>query len=101
MIQNVYCIYDFKARCPVNGIFKCLNSDEEAERMFGSLVRERGTLVSDHPEDFALICVGSIDYDTLSFTPNVGPLFSPVLTGDACVRVSARARNEVSVGTDQ
>lgn len=93
MIQQVYGIYDYKARSLVNGVLKCLNSDEEAERMFGALVRERGTLLSDHPEDFALVRVGEIDYDSLSFTANIGPLFSPILTGDACVRGVARARN--------
>lgn len=101
MEARVYCIYDLKAEAPVNSVFKCMSTDAEAVRMFGQLLSDRqGGLVADHPADFALVCVGTVDFSTLQFLINPGSRYSPVITGDACVRALARARAGITSDSD-
>ena len=99
MERRLYCIYDYKAQAPVNAIFQAFGTDAEASRMFAAVCTSPGTLVQSHPQDFGLVFVGTIDFDTLSFVPSPACIASPIIMGDACVRAVARAR-EVSSDSD-
>lgn len=63
---NCYAIYDKKALSFATPFFAV--NDDVAMRSFEDLVRDRRSLVSQHPEDFALHLVGSFD-------PEIGRLF--------------------------
>ena len=39
------------------------------ERMFFDLIKDKSTLIGQHPEDFSLWCVGDFDEDTGIITP--------------------------------
>lgn len=99
MVRRMYCIYDFKAEAPVSQVFQCFSNDDDASRMFRAVVLSPGSLVHEHPGDFGLLFVGTIDFDSLSFVANSGSRFNPVLTGDACVRAE-RARVESQSSKD-
>lgn len=94
MKRRLYCIYDTKAESPINGIFQSFNNDDDAKRMFGEVVLAKGTMVQKYPADFALMFVGTVDYESLILEPNPFARSQPVLTGDACVRAFERARAE-------
>lgn len=96
MIRRLYCIYDLKAMAPINGILQAFGNDDEASRMFRSVVVTDGTMVFSHPDDFGLCCVGEVDYDTMVITPTAIP-GRPVLLGTDVVReLRARANSESS-----
>lgn len=59
---NCYAIHDKKALSFATPFFAV--NDEVAMRSFEDLVRDRRSLVAQHPEDFALHFVGSFDPDT-------------------------------------
>ena len=92
MFQRLYCIYDFKAEAPVNKFFQAFSTDGEATRMFAAVVQGPGTLVSEHPADFGLLFVGTVNFDTLDIEINKASRFNPVAMGDAIVREIERAR---------
>ena len=62
---NCYAIYDKKALSFATPFFAV--NDEVAMRSFEDLVRDRRSVVSQHPEDFALHFVGR-------FEPEIGKL---------------------------
>lgn len=97
MVRRMYCIYDMKSEAPVNQIFQCFSTDEDASRMFHDVVMSPNAgLVHKHPGDFALLFVGEIDFDSLAFKPNNGTRFNPVMTGDACVRAERARAAEIA-----
>lgn len=58
-VLGVYTVRDSKA-CACLPPFT-MRSDGEAIRAFGDSVNKGGTTLSDHPEDFVLMRVGSFD----------------------------------------
>lgn len=61
--MKIFCIKDTKSGF-MNSV-SLQKNDEVAKRGFISLVHdEQKTLISMHPEDFELWCLGSIDLDT-------------------------------------
>lgn len=64
---NCYSIYDKKAFSFATPFFAV--NDEVAMRSFEDLVRDRRSLVSQHPEDFALYIVGRFDTETGKLLP--------------------------------
>lgn len=92
MEKGLYCIYDVKAEAPVNQIFQCFGTDPEATRMFASVIQTPGTIIHEHPADFQLLRIGSIDFDTLKVTPNLSSRHIPIAEGRAIVRELQRAR---------
>lgn len=93
MEQRLYAIYDIKSEALVSKVVQILNTDAEASRMFEGVIATPGTLIHDHPQDFNLICLGTIDADTLQLTPNLTSLHVPISTGANIVREIQRARN--------
>lgn len=64
---NCYAIYDKKALSFATPFFAV--NDEVAMRSFEDLVRDRRSLVSQHPEDFALHFVGRFETETGKLLP--------------------------------
>lgn len=66
-ITKFYAVYDSKV-----GFYGTPNSffnDAEAIRAMSFVVMEAGTMLSQHPEDYHLYCVGSYNTDTGEITP--------------------------------
>lgn len=59
---NLYAIYDKKA-CSYNTPFYC-KTNGIAVRIFADLVSDTSSVVSRHPEDFELYCLGEFNEDT-------------------------------------
>lgn len=78
MIRKLYSLRDCKMNeCnpPV-----CYPNDAVATRAFGDLViKDKGSMIGMHPEDFALVYLGEIDLETGGIIP-VSPVI--VATGD-------------------
>lgn len=98
MIRRMYCIYDHKAESVVSGVVQVLGTDEEAKRMFRSVVAAQGTIVHEHPDDFGLHFLGEVDFDNLAILPTKSP-HVPILLGGDVVREILRARNVDTSGT--
>lgn len=64
---NCYAIYDKKALSFATPFFAV--NDEVAMRSFEDLVRDRRSLVSQHPEDFALHFVGRFEPESGKLLP--------------------------------
>ena len=64
---NCYAIYDKKALSFATPFFAV--NDDVAMRSFEDLVRDRRSLVSQHPEDFALHLVGSFEPESGRLSP--------------------------------
>lgn len=64
---NCYAIYDKKALSFATPFFAV--TDDVAMRSFEDLVRDRRSLVSQHPEDFALHFVGRFDTEIGKLLP--------------------------------
>lgn len=64
---NCYAIYDKKAMSFATPFFAI--NDEVAMRLFEDLLRDRRSLVSQHPEDFALHFVGRFDSESGKLLP--------------------------------
>ena len=64
---NCYAIYDKKALSFATPFFAV--NDEVAMRSFEDLVRDRRSLVAQHPEDFALHFVGRFETETGKLLP--------------------------------
>jgi len=93
MDYQLYLIYDRKAEAPVSKIIQILSTDAEASRMFSTIIQSEGSLISQHPNDFDLLNVGTINFHTLKITPNLASLHQPVITGAQIVRDLTRAQN--------
>ena len=65
---NCYAIFDKKALSFATPFFAA--RDAVAVRSFEDLVRDTRSLVSQHPEDFALHLVGSFEPETGCLTPH-------------------------------
>ena len=65
---NCYAIFDKKALSFATPFFA--PRDAVAVRSFEDLVRDKRSLVSQHPEDFALHLVGSFEPETGRITPH-------------------------------
>ncbi len=55
---NLYAIYDYKVE--VFQSFFTVQSDVIAERMFIDAAMDKGTMISRHPKDFALVRLGRV-----------------------------------------
>lgn len=95
MERRLYCIYDIKAEAVVGGVVQLLGTDAEAARMFTGVLTTPGTICHEHPEDFNLMLLGTIDYESMKITPNLSSLQIPVTTGVAIVRELERARSAI------
>lgn len=58
-VLGVYTVRDLKADAHLPPF--TMRSDGEAIRAFGDSVEKGGTTLSDHPEDFVLVRIGSFD----------------------------------------
>lgn len=65
---NCYAIYDKKALSFATPFFAV--NDDVAMRSFEDLVRDRRSIVSQHPEDFALHLVGSFELESGRLSPS-------------------------------
>lgn len=60
-----YGLYSIRDKMSGYGVTNCQVNDEIAKRNFDMLVMdENATLLSTHPQDFELYCVGEFDSDT-------------------------------------
>jgi len=59
MEQNVYSVFDFKARQYAAPFF--MLNDGQAIRAFGDAVNDKTTTLNKHPEDYALYRIGVFD----------------------------------------
>lgn len=59
---KVYSVFDVKAQ--EYGQLYLARTDNVAARMFADGVRDGGSILAQHPEDFGLECVGSFDETT-------------------------------------
>lgn len=100
MKMRLFCLYDLKAEAPANNIFKAFSTDAEAARFFEGVIEHSETIISKHPGDFDLLCIGEIDFDTLSLTPMLGIRANPIARGIDVVRAIKRARGVVSSDDD-
>lgn len=64
MVKGIYGVYDLVSGDLVGPLW-LFPSDRPAERMLSDLVRAPDSMVSQHPDDFCLVKVGSIDLETL------------------------------------
>lgn len=101
MKQKLYSVYDIKAECPV-GVIQWFTNDAAATRMFEAVIRTPGSMISEHPEDFVLLCLGTMDLTTLSIELNVINRMVPIAEGFQIARALTRARenNGGDHGTD-
>jgi hypothetical protein len=67
---RAYSIFDKKS-ASFNTPFFAIN-DEVARRSFDDLIRDKRTLVAQHPEDFGLFYIGLFDQETGELTAVVG-----------------------------
>ena len=73
MLQNTFSAFDKKGQYFL-GTFNS-RSDAEAVRRFGDTVREKGNVLSDHPEDYALYKLGSFDDNSGKIVGETAPVF--------------------------
>lgn len=60
-MRSMYMVYDVKSRSTVGGII-LESRDAPAIRAFhDALQPKNNTVLSEHPEDFQLLCVGVVD----------------------------------------
>lgn len=71
MVLKAYSIFDVKADSYNAPFFKSTHG--QALRDFVDLVNNPETVVSRHPEDFKLCCIGSFDDSTGQVWPNERP----------------------------
>lgn len=64
---RAYSIFDKKSSS-YNTPFFALN-DDVAQRSFDDLIRDKRTLVGQHPEDFSLFCVGTFGQESGELCP--------------------------------
>lgn len=93
MRQNIYVLYDLKSEAPIGSVVQLLATDAQASRMFGQIIASPDTLPHQHPEDFVLLNLGVLDFDTMTVTPSLTPKV-PITTGESIVRALSRARQE-------
>lgn len=63
MTKSIYCVYDLKAESIVGGLI-LENHDAPAIRAFhDALDPKHNTVLSQHPSDFILICLGNINLE--------------------------------------
>lgn len=73
MELKVYAIHDAKAKCFGQPFFMAQNG--QAIRSFSDLVNDKQSMVSKHPGDFKLYCVGSYDDNSGEFVSAAQPEF--------------------------
>lgn len=82
----LYGVYDVKAYQLVGGTIYTFPTDAVACRMFIDSISNPESVLARHPEDYCLVKIGFIDYETLS-VKSYGVGFSdPVMTGVGAVR---------------
>lgn len=59
MVRRIYAVYDKLAKDIITGLYIQPN-DTVASRSFVDMVRAPDTNVNKHPEDYCLICLGSL-----------------------------------------
>lgn len=64
MIENIYVIYDMKAKIALKP-FMIERNDVVPIRQFGELVNNEQTILHKHPGDFELVQIGHVDLETL------------------------------------
>lgn len=65
MIYQVYAVRDDKAACFAPPFF--MQRDGQAVRAFSDAVNDRSTMLSRHPGDYQLYCLGRYDDNTGQF----------------------------------
>lgn len=79
-MKQLYIIYDIKAESVIGGIIQEA-ADGPAIRAFHDALNPKNqTVLSDHPEDFKLLCIGSMDATGLIVAPEPG-LIPIIATG--------------------
>lgn len=80
MFKNLYCAIDKVAQTTVGAIIQETN-DAPAIRAFYDALRAEGSLLEQHPADFDMLLIGSIDTNTGTiYAPQNGPTI--VATGN-------------------
>lgn len=59
MAKQIYAVYDRVAQDIVGGLF-VFTHDAPAIRIFVDGLNDSSTMLSKHPEDYALVCVGDL-----------------------------------------
>lgn len=88
--EYIYGVYDLKALRLVSGIMQVIPSDAAATRWFIDLLSTPNTVTNQHPEDFVLVRLGTIEMDSLALKSYSVGASDPVTTGTAVVREFAR-----------
>lgn len=92
-VQNLYIIFDMLAQAVIGSIM-VLPNDAVARRVFQDTLTSGKTPMSDHPSDFVLYCVGSIDLKTGEITGVVGGVVDAdqIISADAILERLRRDR---------
>jgi len=89
MNSNCYVVLDSLAE-QVIGNPMLFKADAAAVRLFSDAFRDANSVIAKHPNDHALLCVGTLDESTgamQTFTPRI------VITGTQLVLASMEAAN--------
>lgn len=79
-MKQLYTVYDLKAATVIGSIIQ-ESGDAPAIRAFhDALNPKHQTVLSEHPEDFTLLCIGSMDSSGLIVAPEPG-LIQTIATG--------------------
>lgn len=78
MQTGIYAILDIIANMIVGGLYMHKH-DAVAIRFFNDVASQGDSLISKHPQDFDLICLGTLEEDN-TITP-VGEEYRTILTG--------------------
>lgn len=67
--MHIYGIRDDKAQALASPTLFLFPHVAAAIRMFGDIITDPNTALNKHPEDYTLVCLGSMDEDTQIITP--------------------------------
>ncbi|WNK15113.1 MAG: nonstructural protein [Microvirus sp.] len=60
-MKNVYMVYDKKAQCVIGAMITEVRDGPAIRAFRDALSADNKTVLSDHPSDFKLLCLGAID----------------------------------------
>lgn len=79
--KRLYAIYD-RATEDIIGVIHAMTHDTPAIRLFCDVAAAQGSMIKQHPEDFSLVCLGTLEsnYDAAG-TLELDHEFTVVFTG--------------------